>query len=106
MAKDPGTRYDELVAELVETTGAVAGKMMGMPTIYADKKAFAGRFGDAMVFKLSGETHAKALKLAGAELFDPSGRGRPMKEWVMVPPEHANRWKQLAQAALDYVTGD
>jgi hypothetical protein len=56
---------------------------------------------DAMVFKLTGSAaHARALTLEGAHLFDPGGRGRPFKEWVVVPPVHAERWPELAQAAL------
>ena len=42
----------------------------------------------------------RALGLDGAHLFDPGGRGRPMKEWVVVPPAHAVRWAELAEAAL------
>ena len=56
---------------------------------------------DAMVFKLEDTAaHAEALALDGAHLFDPGGRGRPFKEWVVVPPAHAVRWPGLAQAAL------
>jgi hypothetical protein len=40
-----------------------------------DRKAFAGLYGDAMVFKLAGDAHAAARGLAGVELFDPSGSG-------------------------------
>jgi hypothetical protein len=55
----------------------------------------------AMVFKLADPTaHAEAFALEGAHLFDPGGRGRPFKEWVVVPPAHAGRWNQLAKAAL------
>jgi len=37
-----------------------------------------------MVFKLTDKIHADALSLDGSELFDPSGKKRPMKEWVQV----------------------
>ena len=44
--------------------------------------------------------HAQALALAGAHLFDPSGKGRPFKEWVVVPPTHAAQWPQFAESAV------
>ena len=69
----------------------------------SDGKAFAGYFEGAMVFKLSGASHAEALALAGSRLFDPSGRGRPMKEWVVVPFEHASRWLEFARDGFDYI---
>ena len=78
-------------------------KMMGMPSLKANGKLVAG-FAiaeDAMVFKLPDPAaHAEALALEGAHLFDPSGRGRPMKEWVVVPPAHAERWAELVERAL------
>jgi hypothetical protein len=73
--------------------------MMGMPTLYLGGKAFAGLWGDAMVFKLEGDDHGAALRLEGAALFDPSGMGRPMKAWVKVPVAHAAEWPRLARAA-------
>ncbi|HEV3231738.1 MAG TPA: hypothetical protein VG245_05735 [Candidatus Dormibacteraeota bacterium] len=96
--------YDGVVARLVADDGAVAGKMFGMDCVKAGGKAFAGNFGEDMVFKLSGEAHARALALAGAHLFDPMG-GRPMKEWVVVPAAQAEAWLELARAAMEYVTG-
>jgi hypothetical protein len=74
-----------------------------MPTLKAGGKAFAGLFHDAMVFKLTGEAHGRALALPGAHLFDPAGMNRPMKEWVVVPPEHAEAWGELAREALSYL---
>ncbi len=54
-----------------------------------------------MVFKLTAaERHAEALALDGAHLFDPSGEGRPFKQWVVVPVEHADCWESLAEHAL------
>lgn len=93
--------YDLVIAAAIDR-GAEAGKMFGMPTLKVGGKAFAGLFGDAVVFKLGGEAHAGALALAGAQLFDPSGMGRPMREWVVVPAAHAKRWQALGQAAQAY----
>ena len=54
-----------------------------------------------MAFKLPDEAvREQALALDGAALFDPGGRGRPFKEWVAVPPAHAERWRELADQAL------
>jgi len=92
-------RYERVAAELAQAVGATPGKMMGMPTLYLGGKAFAGLFGDAMVFKLGGEEHGAALRLQGAILFDPSGMGRPMKAWVQVPLEQASVWSNLATSA-------
>lgn len=77
-----------------------AGQMMGMPTLFLETRAFAGLAGDAMVFKLEGESHAGALSRPGASLFDPSGVGRPMKAWVVVPLADEVVWPNLANEAL------
>jgi hypothetical protein len=54
-----------------------------------------------MVFKLTDpETHARALALEGAHLFDPSGRGQPFRQWVVVPAEGADEWEPLAAEAI------
>ncbi len=92
-------RYEEVKVELVAAAGATPGQMMGMPTLYLAGKAFAGLWGDAMVFKLAGDEHAAALALPGAKLFDPSGIGRAMKAWVEVPLAEASEWPRLARLA-------
>jgi hypothetical protein len=96
--------YEAIVASLV-ARGAEGGAMFGMPTIKFGGKGFAGLFGDSLVFKLGGTAHAAALALSGAELFDPSGMGRAMKEWVVVPSTHSKRWPTFAHDALEYVQG-
>lgn len=78
-------------------------QMFGKPCFKINKKAFVAFFQDEMVFKLTGETHAKALNLEGSKLFDPSGKKRPMKEWVQVPFAHKEHWKKYAQEAMSYV---
>ena len=94
-------RAYELITDTVSARGAEAASMFGMPTLKVGGKGFAGLFGDAMVFKLEGDAHASALALRGAKLFDPSGMGRPMKAWVVVPSAHASIWPELAHEALE-----
>lgn len=104
MAEDPRGQYEAVVSEL-EAYAATASKMFGMPCIKIGGKAFAGYLDGAMVFKLQGDDHAHALALDGAHLFDPTGQGRAMKEWVVVPAKHADVWLELGQQALQYVAG-
>mgnify|MGYP000745964351 CR=1 FL=1 len=78
--------------------------MFGKPSAkLPDGKPFLSFFQDCMVFKLTAEAHGRALGLDGALLFDPSGKGRPMREWVQVPEHHVAAWPELAVAARDYV---
>ncbi len=97
-------RFDRLVGELRSELDIVGTSMFGMPSIKRrDGKAFAGLYGEDMVFKLEGEEHAAALALEGSHLFEPMV-GRPMKAWVQVPPSHETQWADLArkaEAALD-----
>src|ERR687893_516562 len=99
---DARARYDELVDDLCAQNDDVApAKMMGMPCVKRAGKMVAGYTEGAMVFKLPDlDRHAEALVLDGAHLFDPSGRGQPFKEWVVVPAAHADRWETLAEHAL------
>ena len=92
----------ESLAETFEARGARRSKMFGMPVLKAGDKVFAGTFGDAMTFKLGPEDLEKARTQSGVESFEPM-KGRPMKEWVLVPLAHARRWQNLAERAFDYV---
>jgi len=93
--------YEELVEDLLARNANVeATKMMGMPSLKANGKLFAGKTGDDMVFKLPDAAEREhALKLKGAHLFEPM-KGRQMKEWVVVPKAHAKQWPKLAEIAF------
>jgi hypothetical protein len=102
---DARARYDELADDLAARNDDVRlGQMMGMPAIKRGGKMVGGFWPgeDAMVFKLPNAAQREAaLALDGAHLFDPSeGRRAPMKEWVVVPAAHAQRWRELADQAL------
>jgi hypothetical protein len=105
---DPLARYGEIADDLAAQNAEVGlGQMMGMPAIKAGGKMIGGfsRSEGAMVFKLPDEEiRGRALAHAGAHLFDPAGE-RPMKEWVVVPAEHADEWSSLAQQALKLRAG-
>lgn len=106
---DAQARYDEIVDDLLHRHGdSERTQMMGMPSVKSNGKLLLGYIAsqEAMVFKLADDAERKqALALAGAHLFDPSGRGRPFKEWVVVPPDHADEWPQLAETALTSPAG-
>ena len=95
--------YDDVAKGLADA-GVVEGSMFGMPCLKIEKKMLGGLYGDAMTFKLPPEPREEALKLSGAEHFDP-GMGRPMKEWVVVPLEHSATWPKYAELAMEFVTG-
>jgi hypothetical protein len=101
MEEEGRTQYDAIAQDL--SSLATSSQMFGMPALKVGNKAFAGFHHGSMVFKLRGDTHAEALALPGSRLFDPSGRGRPMKEWVEVPAEYASHWPNFAEQALQYV---
>lgn len=76
--------------------------MFGAASLMVGSKAIGCLHGDAVAFKLGKDSaaHAEALALPGAALFDPSGMGRPFKDWVVVPLASSGRWPELAEAAL------
>jgi hypothetical protein len=84
--------------------GAEESQMFGKPCFKVNGKAFMCFFENCMVFKLSGKEHKEALSFDGSQLFDPSKKGRAMKEWVQVPFDHSSKWKKLAKAAFDFVS--
>lgn len=106
---DAQARYDEIVDDLLHRHGEAARtQMMRMASVKAGSKLFVGFWAaeGAMVFKLPDEgTREQALALEGAHLFDPGGRGRPFKAWVVVPPAHEAEWPKLAEQALNSPAG-
>ena len=105
---NPRARYDEIADDLAARDPNVElSQMMGMPCIKAGGKMVIGyESSGEMVFKLpDAKEHEKALGLDGAKLFDPSGRGKPFKEWVQVPAAHESQWPQLADTAIKLRAG-
>lgn len=78
-------------------------QMFGKPCFKVNGKAFMSLFDNCVVFKLSDNAHEEALKLKGSRLFDPSGKGRAMKEWIQVTASNKAKYKEFAKAAMSYV---
>lgn len=95
--------YEKLVQTFAANAMVETGQMFGKVCLKVKGKAFVAQHKDTVVFKLPGDTHNSAMALAGAVLWDPSGKGRPMKEWVALTANHGKKFAALANAALDYV---
>jgi hypothetical protein len=101
---DAVAEYQKLLKTLTKNTGVEASQMFGKACLKIEGKAFMAQHLNTVVFKLAGLDHAKALALPGAKLWDPSGKGRAMKEWVAVPADASKSFPTLEKAALTYVS--
>lgn len=93
--------FTDLTADLADA-GVVPGKMFGARALMLGGKALACLSGDELAVKLARDTPQlqSALALPGAELFDPSGKGRPFKDWVLVGSDQRAAWPSLLDDAL------
>ena len=90
--------YRAIVEHVTKNTEASETKMMGMPALKHAGKLFGGFHDDALLLKL-GKEHAQQLIASGrGRSFDPSGRNRPMKDWVALPLP-SDDWQKLATKA-------
>ncbi len=91
--------YRKLVESLLASDPAVSdAQMMGMPALKHGAKMFGGAHEGALVLKLGRDRADELIESGRAEPFDPSGRGRPMKDWAKLPPPDHD-WLTLAEEA-------
>ena len=91
-----------ILAESLE--GAVPGQLFGKPSLKLGKAHFACGFQQCSVVKVGKEAIEEMLPgFEGSLLFDPSGKGRPMKDWLQIPETFKDQWPSLARQALDFV---
>lgn len=103
---DVEIEFEALVKLLTKKEGVTASQMFGKPCLKINGKAFVARHLKTIVFKLRSPQHEKASALKGATSWDPSGKGRPMKEWVAIPATENKNFKAFANAALEYASSN
>jgi hypothetical protein len=100
-------REEELFHEIGRNLKqADAGKLFGVSCLKVNNKAFACYYKASMVFRLRGDVYEYAMELKNACLFDPSGKKRPMKEWVQLSYIHHRLWANFAARAMENVQSD
>jgi hypothetical protein len=77
-----------------------------MPSLRLGRLMFGGTFDGRLVVKVGRERVVALIDSGRAEPFDPSGRGRPMKDWAQVPEpadDHGRR-ERRARAGCPTMT--
>ncbi len=98
--------YREVVEALLSDPRVTEANMFGMPALKVGGKAFAGLWEKQLVVKVGAPRAQELFKTKAGGAFDPSGRGRPMKEWIAItaPASQAKKkWLTLAQEAKTFV---
>jgi TfoX/Sxy family transcriptional regulator of competence genes len=69
-------------------------QVVGYPAAFANGQMFAGLHQDNFILRLPDDEREAFLQRAGAQVFEPMP-GRPMREYVVVPPPVLQSAKQL-----------
>ena len=94
----------DLFASVMPGPPAVQRKMFGYPAAFVNGNLFMSLFQDDMILRLPEGLREELLKVDGAKIFSPMP-GRPMREYVAVPPRVMENKKELApwiSRALEY----
>lgn len=98
------TAFDELVGVMTLSFDSTRSKMFGCPCIKQGKRAYTIFKDDRVAFRI-GLDRVNQLKATFPDTcnFDPSGKGKPMKDWFEAGPEHAAQWRDWATEAMFYL---
>ena len=97
-------RWQEIGEQMATDHATTTGQLFGKPCLKTGKTPFAAYFKGEMVFKIGREeVEQMKVQYPGSVNFDPSGKNRPMKDWLQVPQEYAGDWGALAVQALHFV---
>lgn len=92
----------EEIAQLLPN--AALGQLFGKPSVKLGKVHFICGYQGCLVVKIGKEAIENSRsKYEHAQLFDPSGKGRPMKDWLQLPQEYEEDWLELAREAYNFV---
>ena len=96
--------FERLVAAFADRDGVTLGegRGFGAGTLRVDGRIFAMPNEAGLALKLPAQRVAELLAAGEGLPFD-AGKGRPMREWVVIPEAAGDRWQALAGEALAFV---
>jgi len=101
--RKPSEELIKLFEEVTPGPPATAKKMFGFPAAFVNGNMFMGLHQESMIFRLPENLRAELIKM-NAQIFEPMP-GRPMREYIVVPPSllrDRNKLSSWAQKALEY----
>jgi TfoX/Sxy family transcriptional regulator of competence genes len=101
-------RFAVLAKRMTKAAGVTLGsgrRGFGSDALLVDGRIFAMVREEYLILKLPRERVSELLASREGAPFD-AGKGRPMKEWVMVPPTSDAQWLSLSKEARAFVAGD
>lgn len=95
---------ESFVAAQLEIPEVEKRKFFGWDCLTFNRNAYlAWKTGDEIAVKVSVEDFETAIEWEGTEKYDPSGKNRPMKQWIYASREAAySHWPALAEMAVAY----
>jgi TfoX/Sxy family transcriptional regulator of competence genes len=96
----------ELFDAIVPGPPAIRRSMFGYPAAFVNGNMFMGLHQSSLLLRLGEDSRQELLNLPGARTFEPMA-GRPMREYVVVPPSlltDPEKLQSWVKQALDYGT--
>jgi TfoX/Sxy family transcriptional regulator of competence genes len=92
--KPPLPLLETFQAVLPKDRRAQKRKLFGNPCCFVNGTMFTGVHEDQLIVRLPDRQRARLLSIEGAQIFEPM-KGRPMPEYVRVPPAMLENRRQL-----------
>jgi hypothetical protein len=96
--------FADVVDELVIAGDVEKALWFGAPALKLDGKIFVALRRGALLARLGAEEVDQRVARRQGVRFDPSGKGRPMKDWLDSSVEY-DEWVELALGALAFTAG-
>jgi hypothetical protein len=95
--------FDTIAEALLSETGVTDGTGFGnSPGLRINGRIFAMPAADGLTLKLPAADCVKLIDAGDARPYE-GGRGRPLREWVVVSGGTCRSWQALARASLSHV---
>jgi hypothetical protein len=96
--------FATVVDELAIVGDVEQALWFGAPALKVEGRIFVALRRGALLARLGADEVDQRVARRDGVRFDPSGKGRPMKDWLESTAEH-DQWVELALAALAFTAG-